>query len=92
MGEGKLNGGGWGNSFNIPQVLVKQKEKLNSNTSHCLTVQKQSQNRTGTGATYSGSGQPVWLLLWEQCVQSKSNHALEQGQGVESGLLMVSPS
>lgn len=52
MGMGKVNGGGWGSSFNIPLVLVKQKEKLNINVFHCPKWEE-CQNRRGTGAAES---------------------------------------
>jgi len=29
MEKGKLSAGGWGNCFNIPLVLLEQREKLN---------------------------------------------------------------
>lgn len=52
VGKGQLNSGGWKKSFNIPIVLVKEKERMNGNTSCCP-------KGAGSGAACAGREQRV---------------------------------
>lgn len=36
VGKGQLDGGGWGKSFSIPIVLIKEKEKMSGKTQDFL--------------------------------------------------------